>query len=361
MEFHPAANIFPMMTGDDYRALVESIQKNGYDRAFPILTFEGMILDGRNRYTACLELGMEPKYQEWSGDDPWKFVWLANSERRHLTQMQKVLIKRRQLDGQAEWLESKEHRQEEANAARSEFAQQRPRDENGSFTSVLSNDKRLDNSNWEHQRLAQEAGVSPATAARAQSLDNARPDLADLIIAGTITPAQAEVQRRRDEADKLRADPIPPPIGKYATVVIDPPWPMQKIEREVAPNQYAFDYPVMEVEDIAQLRILDSGEIAVRIRRANVRWRDLTIRSRIGHAKTEIHKIREGFGRYYLYCWTNESNIISDWILVDLNQLRESGLLENRKEITNKDGYTAFINIPAIELAANGCLLASKV
>lgn len=105
--------------------------------------------------------------------------------------------------------------------------------------------------------------------------------------------------------------------------------------------------------------IIEGGEIAVRIRRANVRWRDLTIRSRIGHAKTEIHKIREGFGRYYLYCWTDANNAICDWILVDLDLLRESGLLENRKEIPNKDGYTAFINIPAIELAANGCLIAS--
>ena len=88
MEFHPAANIFPMMTGDEFKTLVESISRNGYDAAFPILTFEGMILDGRNRYSACLELGVTPIYREWGGDDPWEFVWLANSERRHLTQFE---------------------------------------------------------------------------------------------------------------------------------------------------------------------------------------------------------------------------------------------------------------------------------
>lgn len=29
-------------------------------------------------------------YQEWRGDDPVKFVWLANAERRHLTPGQKA-------------------------------------------------------------------------------------------------------------------------------------------------------------------------------------------------------------------------------------------------------------------------------
>lgn len=242
MEFHPAANIFPMMTGDDYRALVESISRNGYDSAFPILTFEGMILDGRNRYTACLELGIEPAYQEWRGDDPWEFVWLANSERRHLTQIQKALIKKRQLEGQSEWLEARNERRERIVAG---------------IPTLVSDDTRVPAHEREREALAREAGVSPATAARAQSLDNARPDLADKVIAGAITPAQAEAQRRRDEAEELHTNPVPPPAGKYATIVVDPPWPMQKIEREVAPNQYAFDYPVMTIEDIAQLRILD--------------------------------------------------------------------------------------------------------
>ena len=43
--------------------------------------------------------------------------------------------------------------------------------------------------------------------------------------------------------------------GKYDVIVIDPPWPMQKIEREVAPNQMLFDYPTMSEDELAGLEI----------------------------------------------------------------------------------------------------------
>jgi N6-adenosine-specific RNA methylase IME4 len=38
--------------------------------------------------------------------------------------------------------------------------------------------------------------------------------------------------------------------GRYRTIVIDPPWPMQKIDRVVAPNQTGFDYETMDANDL---------------------------------------------------------------------------------------------------------------
>lgn len=91
MEFHELANIFPMMTDDEMASLVESV-KQGYDSKFPIITFEGKILDGRNRYVACTFAGVEPVYSEWEGGDPVSFVVRANLERRHLSSSQKAMI-----------------------------------------------------------------------------------------------------------------------------------------------------------------------------------------------------------------------------------------------------------------------------
>jgi N6-adenosine-specific RNA methylase IME4 len=46
-----------------------------------------------------------------------------------------------------------------------------------------------------------------------------------------------------------------PTAGVYDAIVIDPPWPMQKIEREVRPNQALFDYPTMNEEELSRLEI----------------------------------------------------------------------------------------------------------
>jgi N6-adenosine-specific RNA methylase IME4 len=51
--------------------------------------------------------------------------------------------------------------------------------------------------------------------------------------------------------------PIPnPPEGEYRTIVIDPPWPMEKIEREVRPHQAApLDYWPMPLDELQALRL----------------------------------------------------------------------------------------------------------
>ena len=43
--------------------------------------------------------------------------------------------------------------------------------------------------------------------------------------------------------------------GVYDVIIIDPPWPMKKIERDLYPEQVEFDYPTMTEEEIAALAI----------------------------------------------------------------------------------------------------------
>lgn len=46
------------------------------------------------------------------------------------------------------------------------------------------------------------------------------------------------------------------PDGVYRTIVIDPPWPVKKIERQARPNQGLYlDYPIMELEEIAKIPV----------------------------------------------------------------------------------------------------------
>ena len=57
MKFHEYAGLFPLLTGEEFDALVADIEKNGLIE--PVWLYEGKILDGRNRYRACLDLGTE--------------------------------------------------------------------------------------------------------------------------------------------------------------------------------------------------------------------------------------------------------------------------------------------------------------
>jgi N6-adenosine-specific RNA methylase IME4 len=47
---------------------------------------------------------------------------------------------------------------------------------------------------------------------------------------------------------------------KYKTIVIDPPWPIEKLQRKVRPNQINMDYPMMSIEQIKSIKIANISE-----------------------------------------------------------------------------------------------------
>lgn len=89
-ELHPLCTLFPRMAGAEFSALVDDIEANGLRQ--PIVTHGGMILDGGNRYRACLEAGIEPKFVEFEGDNLVSFVLSANLHRRHMSAGQQAAI-----------------------------------------------------------------------------------------------------------------------------------------------------------------------------------------------------------------------------------------------------------------------------
>jgi hypothetical protein len=108
-EVHPLVEgIFPPLTETAAVELAEDIIKNGQHE--PIVLFEKKILDGKNRYDACIAAKIKPKiisYETLSqfvndGLHPIDYVMSANFFRRDLTTSQRAVAKvesekRRQL------------------------------------------------------------------------------------------------------------------------------------------------------------------------------------------------------------------------------------------------------------------------
>ena len=80
---HPLSAAFPAMAAEDFQGLKDSIENIGVQN--PITIFEGMVVDGWNRYKAANELGMDcPSKELDAWIDPVAFVRAQNKDRRHL-------------------------------------------------------------------------------------------------------------------------------------------------------------------------------------------------------------------------------------------------------------------------------------
>jgi hypothetical protein len=93
MEFHPLADEFPLLEGEAFDQLVKSIEREGLLE--PIMVCEHKILDGRNRYRACLKAGVEPRFEDFDvgAVSAWiNFVAAKNLTRRHLSDGQRAMI-----------------------------------------------------------------------------------------------------------------------------------------------------------------------------------------------------------------------------------------------------------------------------
>ncbi len=87
---HPLAELFPLLEGKPFEELCKSLERDG--QLEDIITLDGKILDGRNRYNGLLHIKAEPRITEYNGTNPAAFVWAKNGQRRHLTASQLAAI-----------------------------------------------------------------------------------------------------------------------------------------------------------------------------------------------------------------------------------------------------------------------------
>lgn len=89
-EPHEYCLVFPEMAPEQFRRLSADIKANGL--LHEIVLYEGKILDGRHRFRACSENGVEPRFTNYVGTDAAGFVASENIARRHLSVSQLGMV-----------------------------------------------------------------------------------------------------------------------------------------------------------------------------------------------------------------------------------------------------------------------------
>src|SRR3954470_3724888 len=90
LKYHPLANIFPLLEGQEFDDLAADVSAHGVIE--PIWIYNDQIIDGRNRYRAAQQAGVDCPMREYLGNDPTAFVVSLNLKRRHLSESQRAMI-----------------------------------------------------------------------------------------------------------------------------------------------------------------------------------------------------------------------------------------------------------------------------
>lgn len=245
MKFHPAANIFPLMAEDEFARLVEDIKLNG--QLEPIwLDSEGQIIDGRNRYMACLKANIQPITKTWTGNGSIvDFAVSLNLHRRHLTASQRACVATEMLP----LLEEEARIRQQASRLDSDKARvirlTVPEIVPGPLVSGRPAEHSQTRESLEQQpvkptgeareKAAAATNVNARYVSDAKKLKEEAPAIFAQVRAGekTITEAKREIkevareQHRAENAKKVEATvslDVFTSGAKFSTIMLDPPW-----------------------------------------------------------------------------------------------------------------------------------------
>jgi 16S rRNA G966 N2-methylase RsmD len=204
--FHEVAAIFPMMAGDEFDGLVADIAKNGLIE--PIWLYEGLVVDGRNRWLACKAAGVEPRYRTWDssiGDGSLAgFVLSLNKHRRHLTPGQKAAAAYRSLP----YFEKEGIAAKAAAGAKASPGKPAVKEKDGADRPHLSDpvEEPKGRAPRSRDKAAAAVGTSGRSVARFKRIQDNDPTLAAKVEAGEISLDRAERIIRDREAEARRIE-----------------------------------------------------------------------------------------------------------------------------------------------------------
>lgn len=245
-QFHPVAELFPLMAGAEFDALKADIAENGLREAI-WLHPDGRIVDGRNRYNACMELGVVPVYRAWDGQGSLvTFVVSLNLHRRHLDTGQRGMVAAR--------LANMRQGRQETNGSIDLFVPQSEAAEllNVSVPSVKRAKEVIEQGTPELVEKVEKGEVSVSAAASVATLPFV--EQREIVARGVkeILAAAKQIRQTKqyDSLSRKRtiAQSLPPKT--YNVILADPPWEYSNTGLNGAA---ATHYDTMSINELSRL------------------------------------------------------------------------------------------------------------
>ena len=247
---HPACAAFPLLDGDELRALVDDVRKHGLLEA---VTLDGdELLDGRNRLRACDLAGVPPRFAPWRQNGASKTAWIVslNLRRRHMSVDQLGALGFDLFPlYEAEAAERKAAAIAESNRRRV-----------GPQIPLVDRGPPMDPAPKARDLVGAAVGVSGRTMQRVKEIAAKAPDLLPALRTGetTIAKATGEIRQRAKAAlaESIRQEPPPAAVGPFRVIVLDPPWCYDKRAEDVT-HRARLAYPEMMDDQILDLPVAD--------------------------------------------------------------------------------------------------------
>jgi len=253
---------------EEYEKLKESILAEGIRD--PLVVWRGILIDGHHRYKIAQEYGLEYRTVELDLPDRESVKeWMIKNQlgRRNLTPQEASyyrgkLYESMKRQGARTDLTSAQNEQKFTTAeviAKEYGVGQATIRRDAEFSAAVDKVAQEIGEEAKHAILTGRANIPKKDVEKLIEIKQKAPELVEPILRGEkpLTKAIQDVARIEvsEKIKEISTNEVKRPDGVFDVIVIDPPWPIEKIERDVAPNQVGLDYPTMTIEEIKALKI----------------------------------------------------------------------------------------------------------
>ena len=195
---HKLSAAFPAMSHGEYDELKASIREHG--QRVKIVAIGSEIIDGMNRYNACLDVGKTPWVEQYGGTTPVQFVKEMNLHRRMLDATQRATVEATLND----WLEHGSRVTEFGTGAELPLTSAQMASSASVSERTIVDAKTAIKAGFTDMLKAGEIGAKPAA-----ELARKAPEVAARVVAKEITPAEGKAQLQAKVKRELPTVPGP--------------------------------------------------------------------------------------------------------------------------------------------------------